>query len=72
MVCDNQVLLRLKGAVLMEQTQEHKKPCRSIFKNGQSTTSVNTYTKAWITLINQAEKNKNACNGTKNDKKAVM
>lgn len=56
----------------MEQTQEHKKPCRSIFKNGQSTTSVNAYTKAWITLINQAEKNKNACNGTKNDKKTVM
>ena len=68
-----QSLPNLKGeGSLMQQDLEQKLPCRSVFKDGRSVTSVNAYTKAWITLINQAEKNKNACNGTKNDKKAVM
>ncbi len=32
--------------------------CRSVFKNGESTTSKNQLTKKWIELINKIEKNK--------------
>lgn len=31
--------------------------CRSIFKDGESATSKEKFTKAWIHLINQLEKN---------------
>ncbi len=35
---------------------DSKKFCKSIFKNGESTTSKDNFTKAWISLINQLEK----------------
>lgn len=35
---------------------DSKKICKSIFKNGKSTTSKDNFTKAWISLINQLEK----------------
>ncbi|MCI8614398.1 MAG: hypothetical protein HFJ01_04730 [Lachnospiraceae bacterium] len=37
-----------------------KNICKNIFKNGESTTSKDNFTKAWIHLINQLEKN-NGC-----------
>ena len=43
-------------------------PCRSIFKSGKSETTRDAYTQAWITLINQTERNKNSNLGAKNDK----
>lgn len=36
---------------------DSKKICKNIFKNGESTTSKDNFTKAWIHLINQLEKN---------------
>ncbi|GFH91027.1 hypothetical protein IMSAGC002_02279 [Lachnospiraceae bacterium] len=39
---------------------DSKKICKNIFKNGESTTSKDNFTKAWIHLINQLEKN-NGC-----------
>ena len=36
---------------------DSKKICKNIFKNGESTTSKDNFTKAWIRLINQLEKN---------------
>ena len=42
--------------------------CRSIFKSGKSETTREAYTQAWITLINQTEKNKSSNLGAKNDK----
>lgn len=56
----------------MEQKQEPKAPCRSIFKNGQSATSTEAYTNAWITLISQAERSKNGCAGEKHDGTPVI
>lgn len=35
---------------------DSKKNCKNIFKNGESTTSKDNFTKAWIHLINQLEK----------------
>lgn len=32
--------------------------CRSIFKDGGNVSTPETFTKAWITMINQIEKNK--------------
>ena len=56
----------------MEQNQEQYPACRSIFKDGQFVTNTEAYTRAWITFINQTERNKNSDFGTKNDKKLVM
>ncbi len=68
-----QSLPNLKGeGSLMQQDLEQKLPCRSVFKDGRSVTSVNAYTKAWITLINLTERNKNSDFGAKNDKNLVM
>ena len=39
---------------------DSKKICKNIFKNGESTTSKDNFTKVWIHLINQLEKN-NGC-----------
>lgn len=47
-------------------------PCRSIFKSGKSEITREAYTQAWITLINQTERNKNSDFGAKNDKNLVM
>ena len=57
---------------LMQQDLEQKLPCRSVFKDGRAVTSVNAYTKAWITLINLTERNKNSDFGAKNDKNLVV
>ena len=32
--------------------------CKSVFKNGESTTSKSQYTKKWVELINSIENNK--------------
>ena len=45
----------------MEQNQEQYPACRT-----------ESYTRAWITFINQTERNKSSDFGTKNDKKLVM
>ena len=56
----------------MEQNQEQYPACRSIFEDGQFVTNTESYTRAWITFINQTERNKSSDFGTKNDKKLVM
>ena len=56
----------------MEQNQEQHPACRSIFKDGRFVTNAESYTRAWITLINQTERNKNSDFGAKNDKNLVM
>lgn len=49
----------------MEQNQEQYPACRSIFKDGQFVTNTEAYTRAWITFINQTERNKSSDFGTK-------
>ncbi|MDE7331939.1 MAG: hypothetical protein K2O16_06795 [Lachnospiraceae bacterium] len=39
---------------------DSKNNCKNIFKNGESTTSKDNFTKVWIHLINQLERN-NGC-----------
>lgn len=56
----------------MEQNQVQHPDCRSIFKDGQFVTNTESYTRAWITFINQTERNKSSDFGTKNDEKLVM
>ena len=56
----------------MQQDLEQKLPCRSVFKDGRFVTNTESYTRAWITLINQPERNKNSNFGAKNDKNLVM
>ena len=56
----------------MEQNPGQHPACQSIFKDGQFVTNTESYTRAWITLINQTERNKSSDFGTKNDKKLVM
>ena len=42
----------------MEQKQQSKAICKSVFKSGESTTSQKELTKKWIELINKIEKDK--------------
>lgn len=56
----------------MEQNPGQHPACQSIFKDGQFVTNTAAYTRAWITFINQTERNKSSDFGTKNDKKLVM
>ena len=42
----------------MEDNKESTPVCRSIFKNGESTTTVQAFTDKWIQLINALEKGK--------------
>ncbi len=68
-----QSLPNLKGeSSSMQQDLEQKLPCRSVFKDGRFVTNTESYTRAWITLINQTERNKNSNFGAKNDKNLVM
>ena len=39
-------------------TQPAQQPCQSVFKSGESITTKNQFTRKWIELINQLEKNK--------------
>ncbi|CAH0537008.1 hypothetical protein [Oscillospiraceae bacterium] len=56
----------------MEQNPGQHPACQSIFKDGRFVTNTESYTRAWITLINQTERNKNSDFGAKNDKNLVM
>lgn len=38
--------------------QKVKVVCKNVFKNGANVPEKNQYTKKWITVINQLEKNK--------------
>ncbi len=42
----------------MANNEKSKSVCRSVFKSGESTTSKTQFTKKWIELINNIEKNK--------------
>ncbi|MCI8583849.1 MAG: hypothetical protein HFH13_12065 [Dorea sp.] len=42
----------------MENNEESKSVCSSVFKSGESTTSKTQFTQKWIELINKIEKNK--------------
>jgi hypothetical protein len=51
----------LKGAMWMQEensTHPVQQTCQSVFKSGESTTTKNQFTRKWIELINQLEKNK--------------
>ena len=51
----------MKGAMSMQKqnsTQPAQQTCQSVFKSGESTTTQNQFTRKWIELINQLEKNK--------------
>jgi len=41
-----------------KSTQPVQQTCQSVFKSGESTTTKNQFTRKWIELINQLEKNK--------------
>ena len=49
----------------MEQNPGQHPACQSIFKDGRFVTNTESYTRAWITLINQTERNKNSDFGAK-------
>lgn len=40
----------------MSNSENAQVLCKNVFKGGESTTSVSSYTKAWIELINKLEK----------------
>lgn len=42
----------------MEQKEQPKTICKSVFKSGENTTSKKQFTWAWIDLINKIEKGK--------------
>ncbi len=42
----------------MEQCEQNRKLCTSVFKGGENTTSKSQFTKKWIELVNRLEKNK--------------
>ena len=42
----------------MANNEKSKNICSSVFKSGESTTTKNQFTRKWIELINQLEKNK--------------
>ena len=41
----------------MENNEESKSVCSSVFKSGENTTSKTQFTQKWIELINKIEKN---------------
>ena len=43
----------------MNVNNDSKTICKSVFKNGENTTSRSQFTKKWIELINRLERNKN-------------
>lgn len=51
-----------KDGDIMSKT-ETEITCKSVFKSGESTITRVQFTKAWIELINQLEKNKRATIG---------
>lgn len=52
-------ILYLERGSIMTNT-ENISVCKSIFKSGESKTSTSQFTKVWIELINNLEKNKGA------------
>lgn len=42
----------------MNENKSGKTICKSVFKNGENTTTKSRYTKKWIELIKRLEKNK--------------
>lgn len=42
----------------MQEKEMSLKTCKSIFKNGQLTTTRNQFTKKWMELVNKIQKNK--------------
>jgi len=42
----------------LEQKQQSKTICKSVFKSGESTTSKKELTQKWIELINKIERDK--------------
>lgn len=44
----------------MTENKSGKTICKSVFKNGENTTTKSRFTKKWIELINRLEKNKSA------------
>ena len=45
----------------MTENEKSTSVCKSVFKNGENTTTERAFTDKWIELINVLEKGKNFC-----------